>query len=171
MRKILIGFLLIYPSLLFGQDRIVGFQKQSMACFITRVTLDTIFFDKEDREIFMLRSRIKKIYSEDEVKKFICNNPQFYGSENLGLEYTNYSINKFRMQSNIGRVMMLGGGIISGLSIFAYNKNYHVAQSTALVGGLISIVGYWVEWNSLHWLANLNIETNYQLGVGYTFKF
>jgi len=136
---------------------------------ISNMYNDTIKFTNES---VIPRNKIIKARFNNNFQNYYINNGN---SNNIEFEYILYSLEKYRKQSNTGKIIKLSGAgliVIGGLTI-NINELGNINNSSKILmglGSLTSLTGFFVEWNSLKWLKNVTIPTN-EIGIGYTYKF
>lgn len=161
--------LLLAPFILNAQDIITLKDGNTINCIVTRINPDSIYsLNNYINKFNFPIDKIKNLTTSDPFKKFVWKTRNF-NPETYRLDYTNYCLNRYRIQSNTGRTMMLAGACLGIGSVFIVETETY--PYVGVVCGAISLIGYIVEWNSLYWLKNLSVIPEYKVGIGYTFRF
>ena len=174
MKNLLILALVFISVFACAQDKLIITGDISYPIKITRMDKDSLFFTRDGLRQHMAYGKFKGMHSSDKFKTYLYNTPQAFDSKNIGLDFTNYCLNKYRIQSNTGRGLMLVGTLVTlGSPLLAISNpdNAEASEYAALAGGVIGLIGFVIEWNSLHWLKNIQVTGEYQPGLGYFFKF
>ena len=176
MKKSIIVLLLTFVGTvyIFAQDQIILNDEREYPCRITRINQDSVYFLYSGSSLGYPLTRVKNVSTLNKFKKYLITNPESIGKDDAYLNYTNYCLNKYRRQQNAGRVIMLGGSVLAIAGSFGttIDSDDNVSVSPLVyIGGATALIGYFVDWNSLRWLKNLQVAPEYTIGLGYTFEF
>ena len=170
MKKCILLLLLFSNIMVYGQDRIIIKGGRVLSCNVNRISPDSVYFVIRGQQYSFHKDNIKNAESTDRFKTFLLKNPGFYGSDHINLEYTNYCLEKFRAQRNLGYTMQFSGVVITVVA--AYIGHDPGRQLIALgLGGIISLTGVFMDWGASAHLRNLSVSPDYQVGLGYYFNF
>jgi len=136
-------------------------------------SIDTSYIHPQDFK------NISKTYKEVELD-FLYDERKY--SNEYELRNLNYRLYRFNKQQNLGRGMMLGGAVIGGIGGILHltsSSNVEANQldendlSTGLyiAGGIMSFVGWIIEWNSLKHLKNISLAPEHTIGFNYKYTF
>ena len=163
--KNLILFCVLSASLAVSGQEFVRLKDKSLHTgTITEITNDSVILYDDGNYLRFSRDNIYKAGSNNSFKSFLINN-EIHEDHNVNLmDYTNFKMDRYRKENNVGKILQLAGLGASAYYIFKDDDIFYL-----YLGGGLSVLGFLVEWHSNHWLRNLTLNFERGIGVGYKF--